>query len=275
MGVMGVPELPAWNWMLPRFWFPPVATLLVVFGIWEASVRIFAVPEYVLPAPSAILLLSFRESASLGKHLGYTALESLLGFLLGSCCAFISSISFAYSSMLKRASYIYIVALKAVPIVAVAPLLILWFGNGLFGKVVMAALICFFPVLVNMISGLQRVPPEALDLFRSLSASRVQILAHLQIPASLPFFFSGLKVASTLAVVGAIVAELAGADRGIGFVIVIASYQLDTTRSFAAILYLALFGIAFFGAVCLIELFFSRFKPLSNQIVKGHAHEET
>ena len=145
------------------------------------------------------------------------------------------------------------IALKAIPLVAIAPLLVLWFGSGILGKIVMAALICFFPAIVNTTAGLKAIDRDALYMMQSISATKWQIFIKLRLPNSLPYFFSGLKISSTLAVVGAIVAELAGADKGIGYTILISSYRLETNMLFAAIVAASIGGIAFFGVISWVE----------------------
>jgi len=239
-----------------NFYRIPILTLTVlVFFLtgWEILVRLWDVSPHILPTPSAIFTTCYAKYNVLLPAIGVTAIECLLGLILGSGLAIILSISFLYVPILEEIAYPYAVAVKAVPVVAISPLLILWFGNGLFSKVIMAALICFFPVLVNATTGLRQISSEALNLFQTLSASRTQILIHLRIPSSAPYLFSSLKVGSTLSVVGAIVAELAGADKGIGFVLMVAALQLDTTLLFSALIFISLFGVSLFWALALLE----------------------
>ena len=185
----------------------------------------------------------------LGPATAVTALEALLGFAVGAGLALAIAIACSFVPYLEDLVYPYAVALKAIPVVAVAPLLILWFGNGLASKVVMAALICFFPVLVNASTGFRDLPDEGLELFRTLSASRRQVMWHLRLPSAMPYIFASFKVAASLAVVGAIVGELAGSDRGIGFIIQVSSYRLDTPLLFAALGYCAALGLLLYAAV--------------------------
>jgi NitT/TauT family transport system permease protein len=197
----------------------------------------------------------------------------VLGFLLGSAVAYLAAMSFVHRPPIERAFYPLAIAMKAVPVVAVSPLLIVWCGNGLLSKVVMAALICFFPVLVNMVTGLKQIDSDAYDLFRLLSATRLQTSLHLRIPASLPYLFSSLKVASSLAVVGAIVAEFAGADKGLGYAIMVASYRLETAQMFAAIFYLSALGLFFFGVVAGLESVLRKFTGLIPEQVQERRNE--
>jgi NitT/TauT family transport system permease protein len=187
-----------------------------------------------------------------------TFLEAMVGFIVGVSSAFALGAAFVHSRILERSIAPYFVALQAVPIVATAPLLIIWFGNGLLSKVIMAAMICFFPMVINTTVGLKDIPEDALDLMRMLSASRRQIFLKLRLPASLPFIFSGLKISATLSVIGAVVAELAGATQGIGFQIMVSSYRTDTPMLFAAVLFSALTGILFYYAVVAAERLWQR-----------------
>lgn len=236
-----------------QLWVPPLLFLVLIFVVWEGSVRLLGTPVYVLPPPSVVAADCIAVFPDIWKDFLVTLSEVVLGFLLGSLVAFLAAMAFVFSDRTQAAVYPYAIALKSIPIVAVAPLLILWCGNGLLGKVVMAGLICFFPVLVNMVTGLRSVDSDALDLFRSLAASRIQTMFRLRLPSSLPFLFSGLKVGSSLAVVGAIVAEFAGANSGLGFAVMVASYRLETIRMFSAIFYIAFLGLSFFGLVSVVE----------------------
>jgi NitT/TauT family transport system permease protein len=179
--------------------------------------------------------------------------ESVLGFLLGSFGAYLVAIFFVYSRTFQQAVYPYAVALKSTPLIAIATLLVLWFGNGLFSKIVMSALVAFFPVLVNSAKGLTAVDPEALDLMKSLSASRWQVLTKIRVPNSLSYLMAGLKIASSLAVVGAVIGEFTGATEGIGHLINTSSYYLETPLMFAGVFMISLGGILFFGLMAFLE----------------------
>ena len=238
---------------------PPVVVIVFLLLTWEGTVRLAGVPPYILPPPSSILGVCVTSFDALVSDLAVTAIEAVLGFLLGSTVAYAVAMCFIHRPQVERAFYPLAIAMKAVPVIAISPLLIIWCGNGLLSKVVMAALVSFFPVMVNMVTGLKQIDADAFDLFRLLSATRLQTTLHLRIPASLPYLFSSLKVASSLAVVGAIVAEFAGADKGLGYAILVASYRLETAQMFASIFYLALLGLAFFGIVVAVETLLKKF----------------
>jgi NitT/TauT family transport system permease protein len=229
-----------------------LAGLLFLAG-WEAAGRIFQFNEVVLPSPIAIGQAFFREHERLFEETFVTMMESILGFAVGGAGAFVLAVLFIHWKIVEQAFFPFAVALKSTPLIAIAPLLVLWFGNGLLSKIVMSAIVAFFPVLVNSVRGLGSIDPEALDLMRSLSASRWQVLVKMRIPASAGYVFSSLKIASAMAVVGAVIGEFTGASVGIGNVIKMSSYYLDTPLMFAAIAMISLGGIVFFALVALLE----------------------
>jgi len=231
----------------------PVGFFIITCGAWEALVRILNVPVYVLPSPTAIASEIGAHSLSLLQHTGVTLLEAVLGFLLANVLAFTLAVVFAHSRIIEKGIFPFAIALKTTPIVAMAPILVIWFGTGLSSKIVAAAVICFFPILVNATLGLRDVDEQALDLFESLAASKWQVFIMLRLPNSLPYLFSALKISTSLSIVGAIVGEFVGAKNGLGYLILISSYHLETPAMFAAIVAAALGGVAFFGIVNAIE----------------------
>lgn len=231
----------------------PAATLVLLLLTWEAADRIFDFNRIILPSPLEIGGAFADHWVRLFKETGITMLESVLGFLLGSAVAFILAVFFVYSRLVREAVYPYAIAIKSTPLIAIAPLLVIWCGNGMFSKVVMSALVAFFPVLVNAANGLTAVDQEALDLMKSLSASRWQTLIKIRIPNSAGYVFSSLKIASSLAVVGAVIGEFTGSTQGIGYLINTSSYYLETPLMFAGIIMISLGGIVFFASVAWME----------------------
>ncbi len=231
---------------------PLIALMLVVF-IWQSAHGFFEVKSIILPSPIEVGVALKDNAAKLLRETGITLFESVCGFLLGSVVAFLLAVLFVHFSSLRLSIYPFAVALKSTPLIAIAPLLVLWFGNDLLSKIVMSALVAFFPVLVNATKGLGSLDKEALDLMKSMYASRWQVLIKLRIPNSLPLLFSALRIASSLAVVGAVIGEFTGATRGIGHLIVTSSYYFQTDLMFAGILMISMGGILFFGLVGLIE----------------------
>lgn len=232
---------------------PAVIFMVSVVFLWELAVRKLSIPEYLLPSPSDISDRMLSINSGLLTHTGYTALESMLGFLLGSTFGVILAVLFVHSRTLELSIYPYAIALKTVPIVAIAPLLVVWFGNGVMPKVIVAAIISFFPVVVNTTKGLRDIDSEALDLFDSMSASKSQIFFKLRVPSALPYVFAALRISSTLSVIGAVVGEFSGADRGLGFFIMVSSHRLETTDMFVGIILSSFLGIFFFYAIALLE----------------------
>jgi NitT/TauT family transport system permease protein len=223
--------------------------------LWEAVVHIERLPAFILPSPGQVAVRFWQAlvDGSLLRHSATTLFEVLVGLLAGSLLATILGYLLAKSRLLERLAAPYLVASQAIPIVAVAPLLVIWFGPGLFSKVLICALIVFFPVLVNTVVGLRAVPENLRDLMHSLHASRAQMLRYLEVPAALPVFLGGLRIGATLSVIGAVVGEFVGSDRGLGFLINVGRGQYDTALVFAAIIALIAMALALYGMVVLFE----------------------
>ena len=232
---------------------PAAFLALLALVIWQLVVIAADVPAYIVPSPTEIVRELIAEGSSLLADLGWTMLEAVAGFLIGSGIAFVTAIVFVHVRIVERAAFPWAIVLQTIPIVAIAPLLTIWFGYTLVPKVVIAAIICFFPVLVNTTRGLRSVSSQAMELMSVLSARKASIFWRLRLPSSLPYVFAGLRVAATLSVIGSIVAEFTGADRGIGFVIVQASYRIDTRLMFAAITLSSMAGILFFHLIGWME----------------------
>lgn len=228
----------------------PAAFIIGVFALWELAVRLLKVPAYLLPPPSAIFA---AINKNLFIDLAVTMTEAITGFVIASLCAFVGALLFVRSPILERGLFPIAITLKTTPLVAIAPLLVLWMGTGLWSKVTAAALICFFPVLVNTVKGLKAADAEYYELFRSLKASRAQEFLKLRIPYCMPYLFSAFKISSSLAIVGAIVGEFVGATRGLGYLIMISSSHLDTDILFTAIFAAAAAGILLFHLIGLLE----------------------
>ncbi|MBV8031837.1 MAG: ABC transporter permease [Betaproteobacteria bacterium] len=231
-------------------WLVPPGFIVAALLLWEAAVRALHVPAYLLPAPSAILA---SMDAALFGHFATTLGEALAGFFLASSLAFLAALAFVRSPTLERGLFPLAVTLKTTPLVAIAPLLVLWLGTGWASKVAAAALICFFPVLVNAVRGLKAADLDYRELFRTMNASPGQEFRKLRIPFALPYLYSALKVSSSLAIVGAIVGEFVGATKGLGYLIVLSSSHLETDVLFSAIFAAALAGIAVFQVLGWVE----------------------
>ena len=236
-----------------------IAAGVGVLVVWEAICRAGLVSRLVLPAPSAIgveLWAALREIAFGGPMRGNTLTtiyEILAGFALGVGLGFVLGVLIAEIPTARRVAMPYLIALNAAPKIALAPLLLVWFGFGMGSKIVMAALIAFFPLLINVVSGLSGVEEAKLKLMRSLAASRTMTLVKVKLPDAMPVIFAGLKTAIVLAVVGAVVGEFVGAEAGLGHVIKQSEFQLDVAQTFAVIVLLSIIGIAFFYAIEYLE----------------------
>lgn len=231
----------------------PLLVLVAVTAVWEGGVRVFDIKPYILPAPSAIVHRLLTDWGILIPNLAVTVSEILLGFALASVVAISLGILLASSGVFRRSVFPLVIASQTVPVIAIAPVLVIWFGYDIIPRVLVTALIAFFPLTVNTVTGFRAVDPELVRFFRSLNASRLQIFRKLTLPSALPYIFAGLKVAATLSVIGATVGEWVGADRGLGQQIVTDTAQLQTTRVFSAILLLSLSGIALFLSVACVE----------------------
>ena len=235
-------------------WLMPVSGTIAVI-LWWIVTRWSELPAFILPAPLVVFrrFLLVIGNGTLIWHTSYTLLEVSLGLIGGAFLATVLGYLLAKSSTLERLLSPYLVASQAIPIVAIAPLLVIWFGPGLFSKVLIAGLIVFFPVLVNTVVGIRAVPQDLRDLMRSLRATRLQTLRYLEIPAALPVFLGGLRIGATLSVIGAVVGEFVGADRGLGFLINIGRGQYDTALVFVAVFALVAMALLLYGAVILLE----------------------
>lgn len=239
-------------WSKNKFFIPLIA-LIIFLGAWEISTQIWSISPLILPPPSKIGQTLFEKLGFLITQGSITLLESVLGFLLGCVSAVVLATLFLFSKTAEEAIYPYAIALKSIPLIALAPLAILWFGTGLFSKILLAAIISFFPILVNTVDGLRSVEPEALELMSTFSASKVQVFQKLRLPRALSSLFAGMKISCTFSVVGAIVAEFISAQSGIGYVIKSSSYYLDTDLTFAAIIVTALISLIFFWVIQFLE----------------------
>jgi NitT/TauT family transport system permease protein len=230
-----------------------LGVMAVVMVVWELAIWLLHVPTFVLPAPSAVIRSLIVSRAQLASATESTSLEILLGFVLAAMTGIAVALVIARFERFGRALYPLIVLFQNVPKVALAPIFILWFGFDLAPKVALIVVIAFFPVAIDMLAGLQSVDPSFVALMQSVGASRTKILLRVRIPHSLPYLMAGLKVAITFSVIGAIVGEFAGANRGLGYVIEFASTQLDTPLIFSALVVVSVLGLAFYYVVEIAE----------------------
>jgi len=240
-------------------WLLPAAILAALLGAWELAARwdliadALSIEPFLVPAPSEIAEALWDDRDLLADNGWVTLQEVVLGF----ACALAAGIGFAVflhlSETLRRAFYPLLVASQTVPIIVVAPILVVWFGFGIGPKLAIIALICFFPITVNTLDGLRSVDPDAVKMMRSLDAGRWQILRRVEAPTALPYAFSGAKIAVAVAVIGAVFGEWSGASEGLGVVMNTANANLLVARMFAAVVVLAAMAMALFGALSLLE----------------------
>ncbi|HSO27066.1 MAG TPA: ABC transporter permease [Anaerolineales bacterium] len=240
---------------LENKWLVLPLSLAVALGLWWGVTWLWDFPAFILPTPDLVgaRFVQTLADGSLARNAAYTLLEVILGLGLGVGAAAVLGYLIAKSRLLERALSPYVVASQSVPIVAIAPLLVIWFWPGLFSKILISALIVFFPVLVNTIVGVRSTPEELRDLMRSLKATRWQTFRLLEAPAALPVFLGGLRIGATLSVIGAVVGEFVGADVGLGFMINRARGQYDTALVFVAVITLVVMALGLYGAVLWVE----------------------
>jgi NitT/TauT family transport system permease protein len=231
----------------------PLAGVAVILLIWEFYVHAFHVSRIVLPGPLDILGASVDNWQILIRETWPTMLESVLGFGLAVVIGIPVAVCVATSRILNLTLYPILIATQSVPKVAIAPIILVWFGLGLQSKLVIAFLVAFFPIVVDTAAGMRATPAGLLELARSLRASRVQIFTKVQFPAALPFIFAGAKVAVTLAVIGAVIGEFVGSMNGLGNLLLTANSQLDSPLAWAALVWLSVLGIVLFVAVVVTE----------------------
>ncbi|MCB0170054.1 MAG: ABC transporter permease [Anaerolineae bacterium] len=228
----------------PEIILSPLIFIIFILG-WEWLVKVFEIKRILLPPPSDVvraLIRSFVEG-DLIRHFGVTLYETIVGFFIGSILGLLLGALVSQFRIVEKTLYPYIVAFQTLPKVAIAPLIVVWFGYGYSSKIVITALIAFFPLLVNTIAGLHSTSPEYIEMLTAFTASKWQIFRMVKVPTALPFIFAGLDVAGILSVIGAIVGEFVGARAGLGYMILYRNFQLDTPGVFAILIVLSLLGI--------------------------------
>src|SRR5262245_60963493 len=231
--------------------------------IWGALVHILKVPPFIAPSPLLVVQTLYAKFDVLMLNLLPTAIEAVSGFALGNLTAILIATVFVHKKTMEETFFPIVVIVNTIPVVAKAPILVLLLGNGMEPKIAIAALICFFPTLVNMVRGLESVNPQALELMRVLSASRREVFFKLRLYNSLPYLFSALKISASTSVIGAIVGEWIGSNYGIGALIIQATYAFDSALLYAAVFVGSAFSVLFFMAISLAERLIVRWQPPS------------
>lgn len=232
---------------------PPILLLLLFFVIWEILVRTLGVPSYILPPPSEIFSVLFKDSSLFFSNGLVTLEEIVLGTLIALIVAIVLAFSIFEVKIIEKSLYPLIVASQTIPVFAIAPLLILWLGYGMASKVLMTALIVFFPIVVNTVDGLKSADEDEVNLLKIMNASEMQILRKVRIPSALPHIFSGLRVGVAVSPIGAVIGEWVGSKNGLGYLMIHANAQLKVEIIFAAIFVLSVIAYALFILVGFLE----------------------
>ena len=232
---------------------PSLLIIVAIIVAWEVCVWLFEVQKWLLPAPSDIAVTLYADAPLLWRHTLATLLEIVVGFGLSLACGVALAAAIGLSRTLERAIYPFVIASQTIPIIVIAPMLLIWIGYGFAPKVIVVALISFFPIVVNMVDGLKSVDRDMVNLMRTLGASRWQIFFKVQVPTSLPYLFSGVRVAVAVSVIGAVIGEWVGSSEGLGYLMLRSKPQFLTERVFAAIVILSALGVGLFGSVGIVE----------------------
>ena len=247
--------------LLWRNRLPALGTAVSLLLLWQIIVSGFGVPTYIAPSPLQVVGVFLEKGDILWINFLPTLFEAAAGFVLGNSVAILLAIWFVHSRFAEQAFYPIAVFINTIPIIAIAPILVLMLGNGYAPKIVIASLICFFPTLVNMVRGLKAVSPQMLELMQVLSATKPEILWKVRIHSSLPFLFAALKIASTTCVIGAIVGEWIGSNYGLGALIIEATYNFRSPMLYATVILGASMAVAGFAATTVAERRFVKWKP--------------
>jgi NitT/TauT family transport system permease protein len=247
-----------------RRWLLPIAGILTLLVVWAALVYVLKVPPFVAPSPQLVAATLVGKFDILMANLLPTAIEAFSGFLLGNITAILIATVFVHKKTMEQAFFPVVVLINSIPVVAKAPILVLLLGNGMEPKIAIAALVCFFPTLVNMVRGLESINPQSLELMKVLSASKTEIFFKLRLLNSVPYLFSALKIAASTAVIGAIVGEWIGSNTGIGALIIQSTFNFDSAMLYATVFVGSVFSVSFFLLITLIERLVVRWQPLAS-----------
>lgn len=253
----------AWRWLLP------LVVILGLLGLWQAAVAVFGLKPYFIPSPTLIATTFFDNAGKIVHNSVPTIAQAMTGFAIGNGLAVGLSIWFVHVRAARRALYPIAIILQSIPLVAIAPVAIVTIGTGFATKVVMTSIISFFPTLVNMMKGLDSVDPLLVELFKSVHASRSEVMWKLRWPSALPFLFAGLRITASASVVGAIIVEWIGADSGLGYMIINSTYQFNTPLLWASLVASSILVLASFGLVSVAERFVVPWNRVPDAVANG------
>ncbi len=234
-------------------WAPALLIVTAILVFWEAFVRIGNIANWLLPAPSSIGYTLYDSASLLASHSLVTLGEILIGFVLALASGLVLASGITLSKTLEKALYPFLIASQTVPIIVIAPMLLVWVGYGLMPKVIVVALISFFPIVVNTVDGMKSIDPDMERLMRTMGARKWQVFMKVQVPISMPYLFSGLRVAIAVSVIGAVIGEWVGSSEGLGYLMIRSKPQFQTERVFAAIAILSAMGVCLFSLVGVME----------------------
>lgn len=245
--------------MKAKVWMPPLLVVLTLIGLWQIAASsgfmadVLGLEEFLVPSPSEIADVLWQDRDLILDNAGTTLVEIVAGFGLALACGLAVGMIFRSSDLVRRAGYPLVVASQTIPVIVIAPVLVVWFGYGIWPKLLVIALICFFPIAVNTLDGLRQTDPEAVKMMRSLDGSRFGIFRRVEVPTALPSIFTGARIAAAVAVIGAVFGEWAGSDKGLGHLILQDNAQLMTARMFASVVVLSLIAILLYALIGLLE----------------------
>ncbi|MBN8870222.1 MAG: ABC transporter permease [Solirubrobacterales bacterium] len=240
-------------------WLPPLLVVLTLVGLWQIAASsgfmadTLGLEEFLVPSPSEIADVLWQDRSLILDNAGTTLVEIVAGFGLALLCGLAVGVALRSSDLIRRAGYPLVVASQTIPVIVIAPVLVVWFGYGIWPKLLVIALICFFPIAVNTLDGLRQTDPEAVKMMRSLDGSRLGTFRRVEVPTALPSIFTGARIAAAVAVIGAVFGEWAGSDKGLGHLILQDNAQLMTARMFASVFVLSLIAIALYALIGLLE----------------------
>lgn len=249
--------------LLKSIW-PPLVAVILFLIVWQGAVSVFHIEKWILPSPADIVRVSSAEAENLWGHTLATLRLMIVGFVIGTAVGLLVAFALHYIPFLKSSLYPLIILTQNVPVIALAPLLMIWFGFGVLPKIIIITLVCFFPVAVSAMDGLTRTDRVMLDYMRMAGATKAQIFYKLEAPHALPSMFSGIKIAATYSVMGAIIAEWVGADKGIGYYMMLQKASYRTDKTFVAIAVIVAISLAMFVLIALLEKWLVRYRPADN-----------
>ncbi|WP_454192959.1 ABC transporter permease [Paenibacillus sp. Marseille-Q7038] len=240
--------------------WPPLTAVILFLAVWQIAVPLFHIEKWILPSPADITKEAIAQAASLTEHTWATAQLTLLGFLIGTSVGLLTAMLLHLVPFLKSALYPLLILSQNIPTIALAPLLMIWFGFGLLPKIIVITLVCFFPVAVSTMDGLTQTDRGMMNYMRMAGASKAQIFRKLEVPHALPSVFSGVKIAATYSVMGAVIAEWIGTDRGIGYYMMLQKSAYRTDRVFVAMAIIVLLSLVLFAIIALLEKILVRWR---------------